>query len=552
MSQDLSQGLEKAPCRALLKAHGFTDEQISSPTVAVITASGILNGESAAKLAESVCAGILADGYTPVTVPLSCMNDAMVFGGRGGKYALPARELIADWTEALLSSHMFDGAVFIPDGDIAAAGMLMGAARVNIPSAFVSFGAAASGRMNGGKIKVGLSSISEGIGKVNGGKLSRDELADLENDACPSDGASNGLYGGNSMACALEAMGMALSGNGCALAGSGERLRLAVKTGRAACALVRDAVVPRMIMTKRAILNAMTFTLATGGSLNTLLHLTALADECNISITPEAIQKQSDNTPTLCTVFPFSDTTDMTALSRAGGVKAILHELAKKNIIDGSVHTVGGEALADCYENAEPLDCKIIAKAEKPLLQRGGAVTVKGTLAEDGAMVRRAQLERTTFVGKAKCFDSEEDAVAAVGSGRIKEGDAVIVRYEGPVGGPGMRELKAIVSALYGAGLDKSVLLVTDGRIPDETRCAAVAHVTPEAALGGKIALAKDGDTIKLDLGAGRINLDVPAKELQARQKKLRPKDPTATGVLLRYQNLVTDANQGAVLKKKF
>lgn len=551
MSYELSQGLEKAPCRALLKAAGFTGEQLQNPVIAVLSPSGDMSAASDAlkRITDAVRISVFAGGCTPIVIPITTMNGGMAFGGRGVKYALPMRELIADNVESVLSAYPFDGAVLCPDGDIAAAGMLMGAARVNIPTAFVSCGSSYSGKV-GGK-PVGLASVIEGVGKVNGGKLSLDELTALEETACPSGGSSNGMYGGNTMACVLEALGMALAGNGTLAADNASRTRLASKTGAAVCALVRDAIVPRMIMTKRAITNALTFVLATGGSTNAILNLLAVAAECNVAVNLDFVQKLSDVTPTLCALFPFSDR-DIRDFEQAGGVQAVLHELAKLNLIDGSAHTVGGDALASDYDHAHVTDANTIRKADAPLHKKGGAVLLRGTLAEDGALAMRAGMEKQTFVGKAKCFDSEDDAVAAIVAGRVQAGDAVIVRYEGPIGGPGMRELTAVTAAITGMGLDGSVLLITDGRLPDTTRCAAIGHVCPEAADGGKIALAKDGDTVKLDLGAGRINLDVPAKELQARQKKLRPRDPNATGMLLRYQNLVTSAMNGATLKKKF
>ena len=451
----------------------------------------------------------------------------------------------------MLIGHAFDGAVFVPNCDKIVPGMLMGAARVNIPSVFVSGGPMESGKFKGKK--VGLSSMFEGVGAVKNGSMSLDELTAMENVACVGCGSCCGMYTANSLNCLCEALGMALPGNGTILAVHSERLRLAKRAGLAICNLVRDAITPRMIMTKRAFTNALTLDMALGASTNTLLHLFAIAAECNVALDYNLVQTISDNTPTLCRLSPSTDV-DMEQLHLAGGIMAVLHELAKKNIIDGSAYTVAGCALADNYEHAHVLDAEVIHKIDSPISPVGGIAVLKGNLAEEGAVVKRSAVDKSmlNFSGKAKCFNCEEDAVAAIYSGKIKKGDVMIIRYEGPAGGPGMREMLSPTSALVGMGLDKDVALITDGRFSGATRGAAIGHVCPEAAADGKIALVKDGDLIKIDINNGRLTLDVPAKELQARQKKLRPKDSNASGWLLRYQNLVTSAANGATLKKKF
>lgn len=545
--------MEKAPQRALLKALGLTDEEMEKPLIAVVTAkSEIVPGHlHLDKITEAVKAGIYAGGCTPVMIPSIGVCDGLAMGHGGMRYSLPSRELIADSVETMLISHAFDGAVFVPNCDKIVPGMLMGAARVNIPSVFVSGGPMESGKFKGKK--VGLSSMFEAVGAVKNGTMNLDELTALENVACPGCGSCCGMYTANSVNCLCEALGMALPGNGTVLAVHSERIRLAKRTGKAICDLVRDSITPRMIMTKRAFMNALALDMALGASTNTVLHLIAIAAECNVALDLDTVQKISDTTPTLCRLSPASEV-DMEDLNSAGGVMAVLHELAKNNLIDGSVHTATGNMLADSYEHAHVLNPDVIHKIDAPLSPVGGIAVLKGNLAEEGAVVKRSAVDKAlySFVGKAKCFNCEEDAVAAIYAGKIKKGDVVVIRYEGPAGGPGMREMLSPTSALVGMELDKDVALVTDGRFSGATRGAAIGHVCPEAAVGGKIALVKDGDTIKIDIANGKLTLDVPAKELQARQKKLRPKDSNASGWLLRYQNLVTSATNGAVLKKRF
>ncbi len=553
MSQELYSGYEKAPQRALFKALGLTDDELKKPLIAIVSAkSEIVPGHKHLDgIVDAIKAGVYAGGGVPIVVPSIGVCDGIAMGNAGNKYALPSRELIADGVETMLIGHAFDGAVFVSGSDNTVAGMLMGAARANIPSIFVASGPMASGSFKGKK--VGLSSVFEGVAAVKNGSMSLDELTALENVACPGCGSSNGLYTANSINCLCEALGMSLAYNGTAMANGGVRIQIAKKTGLKICDLVRDAITPRMIMTKRAFTNAFTLDMALGASTNTVLHLTAIAAECNIALDLETVKKISDETPTLCKLSPSCET-DMDDLGRAGGIPAVLHELAKRNLIDGSAYTVSGSALADAYEHAHVKDENVIHKIDSPISNKGGITVLKGNLAEDGAVVKRAALDKSmlTFSGKAKCFDNEEDAVAAIYSGKIKKGDIVVIRYEGPSGGPGMREMLSPTSALIGMGLDKDVALVTDGRFTGETCGVAIGHVCPEASEGGKIALVKDGDIIKIDIPGGRLSLEVPAKELQARQKKLRPKDSDVDGWLLRYRNLVTTAALGAVLKKKF
>ena len=553
MSQELYTAMEKAPQRALLKALGLSDDEIKKPLIAIVTAkSEIVPGHiHLDRITDAVKAGIYAGGCTPIVVPAIGVCDGLAMGHAGMRYSLPSRELIADSVETMLYAHAFDGAVFVPNCDKVVPGMLMGAARVNIPSIFVSGGPMESCKFNGKK--VGFSSVYEGIGAVKKGEMSIDQLTKLENVACPGCGSCCGMYTANSLNCLCEALGIALPGNGTVLATSSERIRLAKRAGEAICNLVRDAVTPRMILTKRAFTNALTLDMALGASTNTVLHLFAIAAECNITLDYTLVQSVSDATPTLCKLAPLTET-GMEDLHLAGGVSAVLHELAKKNLIDGSAFSVTGGALADVYAHAHVTDETVIHKIDNPISPVGGIAVLKGNLAENGALVKRSGVDKAmlSYTGKAKCFNCEEEAVNAIYAGKIKKGDVVVIRYEGPVGGPGMREMLATTAALVGMGLDKDVALVTDGRFSGATRGAAIGHVCPEAAEDGKLALVKDGDIIKIDITGGRLTLDVPAKELQARQKKLRPKDSNATGWLLRYQNLVTPAAGGATLKKKF
>lgn len=550
MSQELTSNMERAPQRALLKASGLGDDEIAKPLVAIVTAgSETASGSLLERVAYAVKTGIYANGCTPIVVPVIGVCDGLVFGS-GSRYALPSREIIADSVETALIARAFDGAVFVPDSDETVAGMLMGAARVNIPSVFVSGGPMASGIFRGKR--VGLKDVYAGIAAVKNGSMSRDELDELEAVACPGYGSDSGLSTANILNCACEAIGIALPGNGTALAASSERLRIAKRSGEAITRLVREAVTPRTMLTKRALGNALTLVMALGGSTDCVLHLLAVAAECNVALDLELVQQVSDATPTLCDGFDGSF--DMERFAVSGGVPAMLHELAKKNLIDGSAFTACGGRLSDVYEHAHVTDETVIRKIDKPVSPVGGVAVVKGNLAERGALVKRstASAALSAISGKAKCFNSEEDAVTAISSGKIKKGDVVVIRYEGPVGGPGMRKMRNAAIALIGEGLENDVAIVTDGRLSDAVKCTAVGHVSPEAAEGSKLALVQDNDVIKLDVQNGRLTLDVPAKTLDARRKKLRPRDSVASGLMLRYQNLVTSAELGAVLKKKF
>lgn len=553
MGKNLTQGIEKAPQRSLYKALGMTDEELSKPLIAVISAkSDIVPGHMHLdRIAEAVKAGIYAAGGTPFVVPSIGICDGISMGHSGMKYSLPSRELIADSVEAMLIGHAFDGAVLIPNCDKIVPGMVMGAVRVNIPTVLVSGGPMESGVFKGRKVS--LSAMFEAVGATQAGKMSMSDLACLENSACPGCGSCCGMYTANSMNCLMETLGIALPGNGTVLATSAERLRLAKEAGKVVMKAVADDVTPRMILTKRAFLNAVACDNAIGASTNSVLHLIAIASECGIELTYDMFREAAEKTPNLCKLSPASEY-DMDALGKAGGIPAVLKELAGKGLIDGGAPTINGKTLAENFANAEITDTNVIHTCDEPLSPTGGLAFLKGNIAREGAVVKRSAVrkEMLKFTGIAKCYNSEEEAVRAIMGGEIKEGNVVVIRYEGPKGGPGMREMLSPTSALVGMGLDASVALITDGRFSGATRGAAIGHVAPEAAAGGEIGIIRDGDRIKIDIPAGKLDLDVSAKEIAARMKKTKAKDSNPTGYLLRYSYLVTDAPHGAVMKKKF
>lgn len=553
MGKNLTQALDKAPQRSLYKALGMSDEELSKPLIAIISAkSEIVPGHlHLDRITDAVKAGVYAAGGTPFVIPSIGVCDGIAMGHAGMKYSLPSRELIADSVESMLIGHAFDGAVLVPNCDKIVPGMLMGAIRVNIPTVVVSGGPMESGVVNGKKAS--LSTMFEAVGAVGAGKMSLSELKEMENKCCPGCGSCCGMYTANSMNCLLEALGIALPGNGTVLATSADRIRLAKLAGKVVMQAVADDITPKMILTKEAFLNAIACDNAIGASTNSVLHLLAIANECGIELTYDMFAKASDVTPNLCKLSPATEY-DMDALGKAGGIMAVLNQLASKNLINGNVRTISGKTLAEEYEGAEIKDPQIIHTADAPISKTGGLAFLKGNIAENGAVVKRSAVcaAMQTFTGTAKCYNSEEEAVAAIMGGKIKSGNVVVIRYEGPKGGPGMREMLSPTSALVGMGLDSSVALITDGRFSGATRGAAIGHVAPEAAEGGKIAIIQDGDKIKIDIPKGKLELEVPAKEINNRLKKLKIKDSNPTGYLLRYSHLVTSADKGAVMTKKF
>ncbi|MDR3319192.1 MAG: dihydroxy-acid dehydratase [Clostridiales bacterium] len=558
MSKELLQGMDKAPQRSLYKALGFSNAEIGKPIIGIVSAqSDIVPGHThLAQLTDAIKAGIYMSGGTPVVVPSIGVCDGIAMGHAGMKYSLPSREIIADSVEIMAVSHAFDGLVLVPNCDKIVPGMLMGAVRVNIPTIVVSGGPSLPGYRKGKKIS--FTSVYEGIGSVRAGKMNIAELNDIEDKACPTCGACAGMFTANSMNCLCEALGMALPGNGTIPAVYSERLRLARATGIQIMKLVEAHILPKMILTKEAFYNGIAADMALGCSTNSVLHLTAIAYEAGIKIELADFERISATTPNLCKLMPASDTS-VEDLYREGGVMAVLNRLAplssgKKPLIDGAVLTVTGGKLSESYKDAEAEDDTVIKTVAAPYAKTGGIAVLRGNIAEQGCVVKRSAVapEMLVYKGKAKVFNSEEEAVAAINGGRIAKGDVVVIRYEGPKGGPGMREMLAPTASLCGMGLDKDVALITDGRFSGATRGAAIGHISPEAAAGGKIALAQDGDTIEINIPNGRINLDVPAKELEKRAKKWTPRDNPVSGYLLRYSELVTDASQGAVFKTKF
>lgn len=559
MGKNISKGFEKAPQRSLFKALGVTDNELEKPLIAIICAqSDIVPGHTHLNsIAEAVKAGIYAAGGTPFVVPCIGVCDGIAMGHRGMRYSLPSRELIADSVETMAIAHAFDGMVLIPNCDKIVPGMIMGAARVNIPTILISGGAMLPGCSTNGK-KLSLTSVFEGVGAVKAGKLSLEELNDIENNACPSCGSCAGMFTANSMNCVTEALGIALPGNGTIPAVYSERLRLAKKTGEQIIKLVEDNLTIRRIINEDAIHNALALDMALGCSSNTVLHLAAIASECNIDFDLDIVDQISDITPNLCRLMPASDTS-IEDLYFAGGIMAVLNELSKvqdkkSSLIRGKAITVTGQELEKSYQNAVIKNPEVIRTIENAYSATGGIKVLKGNIAQEGAVVKKSAVapEMMVHSGKARVFDSEEDASNAILNGLINKGDVVVIRYEGPKGGPGMREMLSPTSALAGMGLDKDVALITDGRFSGATRGAAIGHVCPEAMEGGTIALIEEGDIINIDIEKGKLELQVSAEELSTRAKKWRPKELEVSGYLQRYSELVTNAAKGAVFKKKF
>jgi len=553
MSKEHLSGNDKAPHRALLKALGLSDAELAKPMIAVVSAhSEIVPGHvHLDRIAEAVKAGIYSAGGTPVMIPSIGVCDGLAMGHLGMKYSLPSRELIADSLESMLISHAFDGAVLIPNCDKIVPGLMMGAARVNIPTLSVSGGPMLSGYHKGQKTS--LSTVFEAVGKVQAGTMYPDELIEIENTACPGCGSCCGMYTANSLNCLCEAIGFALPGNGTISAVSADRIRLAKEAGMAIMTLVEQAVTPRMIMSDKAFQNALAVDMAIGASTNTILHILAIANECGVKLNLDMVAQMSAKTPNLCRLSPAS-TDDMLDLNRAGGIMAVMNELDKKGLINGDAITVINKPISKQFKGKEILNPEVIRPIDNPHSATGGIAVLKGNFAQEGSVVKRSGVPDSAlkFVGKAKVYNSEEDAVQAIMGGAIKKGDVVVIRWEGPKGGPGMREMLSPTSAITGMGLGADVALITDGRFSGATRGLCIGHVAPEAAEGGKIGLIQNGDKITIDVLAGKMDVDINAKELKTREKKWKPKDVNPTGWLKRYAYLVTTSSGGAVLRKKF
>lgn len=550
-SDNIKKGIEKAPHRSLFKAMGYTDEEISRPIIGVVNAqSEIVPGHMHLDtIARAVKDGIRMSGGTPVEVPAIAVCDGIAMGHEGMKYSLVSREIIADSVEILATAHQFDGLVLIPNCDKIVPGMLMAAARLNIPSIIVSGGPMLPG--HNGEKKVSLTDMFEYVGAYAAGKMSEEDINAAECGACPTCGSCSGMFTANSMNCLCEALGMALPGNGTIPAVYGERISFAKKSGAKIMELVKNNITPRSILTKNAFLNALCADMAIGCSTNSMLHIPAIANEAEISITLSDADSISEKVPNICHLAP-AGRAFLEDLYFAGGVSAVLKELSKKNLLTLSCLTVTGKTLGENIENAENKNHDVIRPIENPYSQTGGIAVLKGNLAPFGCVVKKSAVkdEMLKHRGSAVVFDCEEDAISAILGGKIKKGDVIVIRYEGPKGGPGMREMLSPTSAIAGMGLDADVALITDGRFSGATRGAAIGHVSPEAAEGGNIALIKNGDIIDIDILNKTINIEVSEDELLARRENFVPKLPSLKdGVLKKYSRLVTSAASGAVLK---
>ena len=551
-SDNVTRGVERAPNRSLFYALGYTKEELERPLIGVVCSyNEIVPGHmNLDKIAEAVKAGIRCAGGTPVEFPAIAVCDGIAMGHIGMKYSLVTRDLIADSTEAMALAHQFDGLVMIPNCDKNVPGLLMAAARLNIPAIFCSGGPMLAGRLQDGRRSC-LSHMFEAVGAYKAGKLDEAGVEDYENNACPTCGSCSGMYTANSMNCLTEGIGMALRGNGTIPAVYSARLRLAKHAGMQIMELVERNIRPRDIMTEAAFHNVETLDMALGCSTNSMLHLPAIAHECGIELSLAFANDISRRTPNLCHLAPAGDTF-MEDLDRAGGVYAVMKELTKKGLLDTSGITATGRTVAENLEGVENLDHDIIRPIENPYSPYGGIAVLKGSLAPEGCVVKQSAVaaEMMVHTGPARVFDSEDEAIAAIYAGKIVSGDVVVIRYEGPKGGPGMREMLNPTSAIAGMGLDKEVALITDGRFSGATRGASIGHISPEAALGGPIAYVEEGDAIAIDIPNCKIELLVDETTLAARKAKwVCPEPKVKTGYLARYAKLVTSAARGAVLE---
>lgn len=550
-SEQIKAGVERAPNRSLLFALGYTEEELRRPLIGVVSSyNEIVPGHmNLDKIADAVKAGVRAAGGTPVMFPAIAVCDGIAMGHVGMKYSLVSRDLIADSTEAMGMAHQFDGLVMIPNCDKNVPGLLMAAARLNIPAIFVSGGPMLSGRLRDGR-RTCLSHMFEAVGAYKAGTLDEAGVSDYEENACPTCGSCSGMYTANSMNCLCEALGMALPGNGTIPAVYSARLRLAKHAGMQIMQLVEKNIRPRDIMTPAAFHNAETVDMALGCSTNTMLHLPAIAHEAGVNISLDMVNEISAKTPNLCHLAPAGDTY-MEDLDRAGGVYAVMKELTKKGLLDTSLLTCTGKTLAENMAGVENRDPELIRPAERPFSEVGGIAVLRGNLAPDGCVVKQSAVapEMMVHEGPARVFDSEEEAIAAIYGQKIHPGDVVVIRYEGPKGGPGMREMLNPTSAIAGMGLGESVALITDGRFSGATRGASIGHVSPEAAAGGTIALVEEGDLIAIDIPQCRITLKVQESELDKRREKwVCPAPKITTGYLARYARMVSSADKGAIL----
>jgi len=550
-SDNARAGMQQAPARSLFNALGFTAEEMRKPIVGIVSSyNEIVPGHiNLDKIVDAVKLGVAEAGGVPVVFPAIAVCDGIAMGHIGMKYSLVTRDLIADSTESVAMAHQFDALVMVPNCDKNVPGLLMAAARVNIPTVFVSGGPMLAGRVKG--CKTSLSSMFEAVGAYAAGSLSEEDVLEYENKACPSCGSCSGMYTANSMNCLTEALGMGLRGNGTIPAVYSERIKLAKHAGMAVMEMFRQNIRPRDIMTKEAIINALTVDMALGCSTNSMLHLPAIAHEIGFDFDIAFANPISEKTPNLCHLAPAGHTY-MEDLDEAGGVYAVMKELADIGLINTECMTVTGKTIGENIKHAYNRDEEVIRPVSNPYSKTGGLAVLKGNLAPDGSVVKRSAVAEEMMVheGPARVFESEEDAIKAIKGGKIVPGDVVVIRYEGPKGGPGMREMLNPTSAIAGMGLDSTVALITDGRFSGASRGASIGHVSPEAAVGGPIALVKEGDIISINIPEMTLNMKVSDEELEERRKAWKPKEMgEITGYLKRYQAMVTSGNRGAILE---
>lgn len=548
-SNNMKSGMQQAPSRSLLNAVGMTPEEMRKPIIGIVSSfNEIVPGHiNLDKISDAVKLGVAEAGGTPVVFPAIAVCDGIAMGHIGMKYSLCSRDLIADSTETVAMAHQFDALVMIPNCDKTVPGMLMAAARLNIPTVFVSGGPMLSGRVRGKNTS--LSSMFEAVGAYAAGKLTEEDVCEFENKTCPTCGSCSGMYTANSMNCLTEVLGMGLRGNGTIPAVYSERIRLAKRAGYAVMEMLKRDIRPRDIMTKEAFINALTMDMALGCSTNSMLHLPAIAYEAGVELNVDIANEISAKTPNLCHLAPAGHTY-IEELNEAGGIYAVMKEISKLGLLNLDCMTVTGKTVGENIKNAINLDTEVIRPAENPYSKVGGIAVLKGNIAPDSCVVKRSAVlpEMLRHSGPARVFDCEEDAIAAIKGGKIVPGDVVVIRYEGPKGGPGMREMLNPTSAIAGMGLDTTVALITDGRFSGASRGASIGHVSPEAAVGGPIGLIEEGDIIDIDINANTIGARVSEEEFAKRRENWKPRLNEVTGYLARYRKLVSGAPRGAVL----
>ena len=552
-SDAVKTGMQKAPHRSLFNALGMTEEEMKKPMVGIVSSyNEIVPGHmNLDKIVEAVKLGVAMAGGTPVVFPAIAVCDGIAMGHIGMKYSLVTRDLIADSTECMALAHQFDALVMVPNCDKNVPGLLMAAARINVPTVFVSGGPMLAGHVKGHKTS--LSSMFEAVGAYTAGTITEEDVKEYERKTCPTCGSCSGMYTANSMNCLTEVLGMGLKGNGTIPAVYSERIKLAKHAGMQVMEMYRRNIRPRDIMTKEAFMNAMTMDMALGCSTNSMLHLPAIAHEAGVDLNVDIANEISARTPNLCHLAP-AGPTYMEDLNEAGGIYAVMNEISKKGLLNLDCMTVTGKTVGENIKNCPNLNPEVIRPVENPYSQTGGIAILKGNLAPDSAVVKRSAVapEMLKHEGPARVFDCEEDAIAAIKGGKIVAGDVVVIRYEGPKGGPGMREMLNPTSAIAGMGLGSTVALITDGRFSGASRGASIGHASPEAAVGGPIALVEEGDRISIDIDNHSLNVLVSDEELEARRAKWQSREPKVTsGYLARYASLVTSADKGAILQVK-